>query len=572
MLFRRKFHWKQEHQNQSIPSENRGEWLLRVGLILLCLLLVAAVTANYLHWRDHRDQLLTVLAAARVDEFNTVASQRIQYETGVHHAQTLAARALVHQVMNFDTDSEGSPELSEQEQVRGLETAERLAKSALLAQPNDWQAAMLLGASRYLIWSIHQDRRLFNKASSWEAPLKWAVETADGKVQPRRLLAAAYLETWWALSAQKKEFARDLLATTFRHDEQAFIHLAPLWLKAARSQEDAFSLIPKTPFAWSVLRSHYRRAEDWPSVARVYQRQLLALEHRLETNLEEAKERLRLGDIDGGRTLCLAILSAAPAQARFASVVGRALELYPPGLHRLRSTAPLADWMHFVLTLDLQGRQILPPSAVNRLSDLLEDLKPPQYFHAALFGNDVWRLREAENRPRPTRSWTPFLLAQARRQLAAGNLDAAADSLHRIDPISKRLLLYTHLHHQLLTANDDTNDTDANDDTDSAASERALAPFYRLHWSALEWRGGSRRSHLFFLPAAKSSGLRIEIVLAPDQGGVVEFLLDGALIDIREAQRRRSLIVETPIAAGLHLLEMRSLAGEQISAGMVALL
>jgi len=554
------------------PEGNRGAGLLRGALIALCLLLTAAVVANYLDWRDHRDQLLEILASARVDEFNETAIRRLQYETGVHHAQTLAARALVHQVMNFESTSKDLPRLSQQEQVRGLETAERLARSALLTQPNDWQAAMLLGASRYLVWSIRQDRRLFNKATAWEAPLRLAVEAAAGKVQPRRLLAAAYLETWWALSAQKKEFAKDLLTTAFRHDQQAFIHLAPLWLKAASSQEEAFALIPDTPFAWQVVGSHYRRAKDWPSVARVHRRGLLALERTLEGSLEEATRRLALGDIEGGRRLCLAVLTSAPPQARFASLATRALELYPPGLHRLRSTEPLAHWMRFTLNLDLQGREILPPAAVNRLSDLLEGLKQPLRSHAALLGGDIWRLREAKSRLQSTSAWTPFLLSQARRQLDAGHLDAANDSLDRVDLLSKTRLLFTSLHHRLAAAEIAAKTEDETADAVLTEAEKDLAPFYLRSWSAPHWRGDSLRSHLFFLPAAGSHGLRIGIITAPDRGGVVEFLLDGTLVDVRAVRRKHSYVVRMPISAGIHLLEMRSLAREQISAGPVELL
>lgn len=540
------------------------ERLLRGGLIILCLVLATALVVHYLFWRDHRDQLLAILASARVDKFNETAIRRIQYEGSVHHAQTLAARALVHQVMNFDRDGEDLTELSTQDQIRGLERAEELARSALLAQPNDWQAAMLLGASRYLAWSIRQDRRLFNKSFAWEDPLLRAVEATPGKVQPRRLLAAAYLETWWALSPQKKVFAKDLLATAFKQDEQAFIRLAPLWLKVASSQQEAFSLIPETPFAWRVLAGHYRQSADWSSVAQVHPRYLLALEQSLEGKLEEAAQRLALGDRPGGRTLCLEVLTGAPPQVQFASLAARALELYPPGLHRLRSADALEDWMRFVLTVDLEGGEILPPSAVNRLSDLFEDLEAPLYFHAALLGHDHQRLREAKNRIHQARAWAPFLLAQARRQLAAGNFQAAEDSLERVDPISKRLLLSTHLRARLAAA--------AGEPAARAEAEKALAPFYRRQWPALDWRGNSRRSHLFFLPAAESTGLRVEIATAPDRGGVVEFLLDGALVDVQAVRRKRSYVVKVPLTVEIHLLEMRSLFQEQISVGTMELL
>ena len=556
---------QEQPQTTSPRQTSLREHVLRAVLIVLCLLSTTAVVKSYQSWHEPQGRLLGILQDARVDEFNGAAIQRLQYEGTTHHAQTLTARALVHQIMNFDIESTGQPRLPIEEQLRNLETAEELARSSLAAQPNNWQAAMLLGASRYLQWSIGRDGRLFNDSAAWEEPLRRAVDIAEGKVEPRRLLVAAYLETWWALSPEKKNFARDLLAAVFRQDQAALMRLASLWLEAAGSQDEAFALIPETPFAWQVLRGHYSRGEDWTSVARVHRRWLDALQGHLTDQLEEAERRLRLGDLSGGRTLCLEVLAQAPPMRRFAPLVVEALELYPPGPHGFRSTEPLAHWLHFALRLDLlDGERLMPPAAINRLTDLVDDLEPNIRFHAALLGNDQRRLQDVSRSIQPVRAWAPFLLARARRQFAAQDPDAAMASLDQVDPLSKRQLPYAHLRHRLATTNPDS--------AVRSTAEQTLAPFRRRHWSALDWTGDSHIAQLFFLPARESDGLRISIVMAPDQGGVLEILLDGILIDVRAVRKKRRYEVEVPITAGLHLLETRSLGQQRILPGPVELL
>jgi hypothetical protein len=531
-------------------------------LLFATVLLALASLLHFLRWKENRDTLLQLLETVEPAELRASAISKIRYEHDRHHARILAARALVNGVLQL------APELRTAESGlarKHLAEAEKLSTEALRAQPNSWQAAMLVGTARYLAWSIDRDRRLVEQAAAWEEPLRWAVESTGGKAEPRRLLAAAYLETWWALSPDKRRQARELLAEVFRQDERAYRQLVLQWFEAAGSRNEGFELIPPNPSAWAHLHSIFRQAKDWPAVAAVRWRHLDALEQDLDLRLAETERRFALGDIEGGRNLCLEILAASPPQERFAPFVERALALYRPGLNRLPSTAPLGAWMHFLLRLDLVEQEpLLSQGALNRLNDLLDNLEPPGRLHAALLGQDVPRLREIHRFVESTRVWTPFLLAQARLRLQAERPAEARAILEQAAPISKTELPWIRLRARVAAEEDDPEQ--------AAVAEEALARHRKTAWNALDWSTGDGPSSLYLLPERAGSGLRIWLADGPVQGGVLELLWDGQLIAVRTVAPSDRLDLDFPVTPEMHLLEIRSLAGERALPGSVQLL
>ena len=530
--------------------------------LLVATLVALATLLHFLRWKDNRDTLLQLLETVEPAELRESATSQIRYELDRHHARILAARALVNGVLQLD------PALRTAENGlarKHLQEAETLAAEALRTQPNSWQAAMLLGTARYLAWSIDRDRRLMEQAHAWEEPLRWAVESTGGKAEPRRLLAAAYLETWWALAPNKREQARELFAEVFRQDERAYNQLVLRWLQAAESLEEGFELIPPTPKAWAYLHSVFRQAKDWRTVATVRWRHLEALEQDLESRLEEAHQRFALGDIEGGRNLCLEILAAAPPHERFAPFVERTLALYRPGLNRLPTNTPLEAWMHFLLRLDLAEREpLLPASTLNRLNDLLDDLKTPKRLHAALMGQDAPRLREVDRLFEPVRAWTPFLIARARLQLEAKRPTEARATLEQATPISKTELPWIHLYSRVTAAETDPEQ--------AIRAQEALDRHRKNSWTALDWTTDDGPASLYLLPERAGSGLRIWLADGPAGGGVLELLWDGQLIAVRPVDPGDRLDLDFPITPELHLLEIRSLAGERTVPGSVQLL
>lgn len=348
----------------------RAHVLLRAALVVACLLLTFQSLASLAHWRASSSELRQLFAAREGDDAAAIR-RRLAFEPSAHHAQLVAARTLVYDVLA----SGGGDSKSAAAAVAGLPRARALALEVLRQQPNSWQASMLLGAATYLEWSLGSDRRLYSEADRWEEPLLKARREAGGKPEPRRFLAAAYLEVWPALDAERKTFASELLEETFRLDASAFRRLAPVWMEVAGNRDQALELIPDRSEAWTRLESGFARSRDWEGFCIARRRFREALESELERDLEEARQRLRLGDFREGREMCLSVVVRAPRNGRFAHLVTQALELYPPGLHGLQAKEPLEEWLSWALELHAVSVNPIPPRALGRLADAIGDRK-----------------------------------------------------------------------------------------------------------------------------------------------------------------------------------------------------
>ncbi len=551
-----------------------------VALLGLCAALAVSLIANYLSWAGNREQLQGLLVDTGVADFNETAVRGVSRERTAHHAQLLTARALVHEVMSVDVDANGEPVRSVEEQVLGLQEARELSRQALRAQPNSWQASMLLGASRYLEWSLTRDRRLFESSSAWEEPLRQAVEVTGGKAEPRRMLAAAYLETWWALSPAKKQEAKSLLRDLFEQDQRSFTSLSPRWLQVARKPgsrgfEEAFEIIPDQPTAWAHLRTLFRRQPDWRAFVEAHQRWLESLRTRFRRDLDEARERLRLGDFEQSRTLCIGVLRRAPRQLDFVPLVVEALEIFPPGLRGLSSNTQLQGWLRWSLELDGLGIPTLTPQTVKRIADAAGDLAPAEEAQVALMGNDPLALELFERRARAELQWRRFLLRRARQLTEAGALEAAAERLSNVDRLATLEAPYW-LHRQELAravrAAPDSSDEERSEaaaQLEEAASE--LAKLASEEWTALMWKGTETESSLQLFPGRSAPGLELVIAKAPATGEVVDILWDGARITTVPVAQGQTLRLEIPVEPKMHLLEVRSVSGSSVLPGEVRL-
>ena len=242
----------------STSSENpqgsrRRRWVPMLA-ILVCLGLVSWNVYELLSWSKQRDQLIQVLVDLGLEEFNQTAIRRISRERSPHHSKLIVSRTIVHQVMSPDLDDRGMPIIGTERRLEALDQAEDLARQALEEESESWQASMLIGASIYLRRSLAADRRLVTAAADWEVPLRRAVDAAASKTEPRRILAAAYLETWPYLSAEKKALTRELLTHVFRNDERALRRLAPLWLQLADNEDEAMSVVPDNAKSWQFIK------------------------------------------------------------------------------------------------------------------------------------------------------------------------------------------------------------------------------------------------------------------------------------------------------------------------------
>ena len=572
-------------ETQSDPWRDR---LLRAALFALCLLLSAEALAIVSRWRANRDMLSEILSRSANEDVSqapsgepteivrtptagetgdktddiTAAIRRVAFERTPHHAKLTVARTLVYQAMTAGDG--GSPEAGEH-----LPVARELALEVLSQQPNSWQALMFQGAATYLEWSLRSDRRLYTAAAQWEQPLLAAMEQARGQPEPRRFLAAAYLETWPALSEAKKALALELLKALFREDAGSFDRLGPVWLEVAGDLESALAVIPDQASPWRTLEASFAQKREWDLFSMARRRYLKALRRQLSEELEEAAERLRLGDLGGARQMCLAVVVNAPRDGTFADLVSRALELYPPGLHGRRMKDTLKSWLHWALELDAIGKEPFSPRAIRRLTDAIGELDPPTGALAALIADDALHVERYKKLADTTqrKEWAPFLIAETGWLIERQNpedLEAAVRALGDVHRSARASAAYWSARRQLARATGDLSDL--------ATADQRLAELRSDQWRVSDWRWQGRQATLKLHAAGRGTGLELTIARTPPRGAVAELIWDGSSIAMRPVKSRQTIELAVDVTPGPHLLELRSLAGGEIEPGEVRLL
>lgn len=544
--------------------------------------LATTLIVDYLRWWRERESLETHLIAAGPAIPDEGPSIRVQRERTSLHAATVAARALLNGASRLDA----SGMVPVDERLRMLDEAEELVRGVLRRHPANWEASMLLGTTIYVRRVLTADRRLITEANDWQLPFDHAIAMAPGKVEPRRNLVSFYLETWPYLSAEKQQSARELLTSVFEREPDSLQRLAPSWLQLEGSRDQALDVFPDRPATWRFLRHHLATRREWPAVIRTHRRWLDALEHHLALDLDEAELRIARGDLVGGRKLCLEVLISAPTERRFAPLVERALAVQPPGIQGLGSTAPLQEWLGFVLRHDflhlsvgpaevggeventLAASPLLSPRALRRLFDGAGSLDAPMAAHVALLAEDGYTLGRLTDSlpPRATSEWGDFLAAWARRHLSEEEPERSLATLDRASALSGTSLPVLLVRHRALQA------IDGVDEAEIARSAEALAEQRRSHWSAFDWQHEGGRSWLRLVPAEPAWGLRIELVEVDPGGDVVDVLWDGERLTSRQVRAGESLEIEVEVDSRLHVLEVRSIRRMPVAPGRLELI
>lgn len=539
--------------------------LTRYALATVCLVLTFVSLTTFFSEERRRGELIDVLNEAGLAD----TAERVRYERTVHHAEVLTARGLLHTVL--DARDEASATSGADSTIRGtaadrLPRVAELARRVLVAQPNSWEGAMLLGSAIYLERSILRDPQLYTAYPDWEAPLEKALREAPSKAEPRRFLAGAYLEVWPALSPEKKAAATSLLRRAFASDPLAFSTLLPTWLDLSSDQEETFAVIPDKSKAWSTLERHFAKAKDWPTFCRAHGRRLEALLMENEQNLSEAEQRLRLGELYHSRSLLLQIVATSPLDPRFAPTVSRALELYPPGLHGLASTEPLRNWLRWAMDLHLYGKNPLPNQVTSRLSAAAGELEPHEKALAALIGGEVHHAEQQEILVDSLKqeNWGPYLIAKARWYLSRGQTGEAAAILKMADNATRRSPIYILARQEVARAQGNL--------VELATAEHALDELRSRQWSATQWRWRGYQASLALLPKGPAAGIRLALNKVPDDGAVVEIDWDGKALAFEPITEDGELELRFPIDDNLHVLELRMVAGIQLYPGRVHLL
>ncbi|MCG8457126.1 MAG: hypothetical protein MI919_12670, partial [Holophagales bacterium] len=523
-------------------------WPARLGAgIAVALALLSLFAAT--DWAHNRQELLDLLGSSGVTTAHPHVARNASREPTPHQARLLAARALVYHVISLHSLDTSA---AEREAVAGqLPEAATLARRALEQQPNSWQAAMILGMATYLERSLSRDRRLYTASRAWEAPLEKAVRDGAGYPEPRRLLASVYLESWHALSAEKRELTKGLLKQVFEDDLRAFEALAPAWLGLGLDTEVTFSVLPDVPGLWESVKRACADAEQWQRYRLAHARYLDALKKSLEARRAEAVERLRLGDFFRARSRMLEVIVKAPPSGRFAPLVTQALETYPPGLHGLSATDLLEEWLDWALELDRVGVRLLSPVAVARLLDAVGEIDAPKAAAVALLAEDRYQAERFAKLAQPLTmvSWSPYLLARSKALLEAGDLEGTRNVLSMVSATERDDVPFLLLRARVADALGDV--------AAGAIAEEKLEAERRRSWTALDWRWRRGRPVLELLADGAAGGFEVEIVSGHRPGAVVEIGVDGQAVDLRVVHPGERVRVRAPIEAGPHQITVR---------------
>jgi hypothetical protein len=569
---------------------------IAVAAVALALALVPIVRQRDLGTRQ--EQMSAWLAASGVQP-----PREIEHEPDPGRVDLRAARASLAAELDPARRSDLPPAVEARQRAEDsarLAATARLAGNALAERPAAWEAAMVMGAATYLSWSQVHDARLFTAAPAWERPLETAIALAPGRGDAARLLAGAYLELWPVLSPAKRERERRLLAGVFA-DPTAFASLIGPWLVTAATRDEAFAAVPRTPGAWMKLQQIYAQQADWQGFCAARERWDLALQGSLTDRLAAAEEHRAASD---ARDLFLEVATEARAGRRYLGLLGRALEDCPPGSVD-HHTAEILE-RHLVWSLERcrLDRCPLSPRAMRRLAGFCRDLDPRIDAMAALITGDLPRAEVLERTYATewSEDWAAYRLLKAKllaergdrregNERAAGNEGAdrgartdRADRNERADRNDRNdqgraqeiaaALAGIPKSWQERPSYWQVRAAAAREAADAAAetvAARELARLAAREWPATAWHFHDGLPRLELLAAAGASGLDLVIDEAPPRGAAAEVRLDESILGTFPVTAGTALALRTPIAPGLHLLEIETVAGGAVLPGAVRL-
>jgi hypothetical protein len=441
-----------------------------------------------------------------------------------------------------------------------LDTAVTMAGGVMARRPASWEAAMLLGAARYLRLSQTGDRRLFSEQRLWEEPLRAAGRLAPGEEEPQRTLTLAYLEAWPALDTVRRAEAKEVLRHGF-HDAATFRRGAEAWLAVAGSRDAAFALVPERTEQWDTLLGIFAGRGDWEDFLAARRGYGRAADLELAAGLEELEARRRGGDLAGARGLALQLIGATPRERGYAARMEKVLGLLPPGPSG--RGAAFHEWLERAETGFVLDRPLLDAATVGRLRAGSSALPPAEDALAALAAGELAEAEAIERRAGGTNLevWGPYCVAKARVLTRRGEFDGARRILLVADRWWARSPVGLEVAVGLAAA---SGDAPAAED----ARER-LAAATADGWPATDWVWREGVPELMLRTGETAEGFEVAVDRAPAGGAVVQVLLDLGVVAEAAARAGGTVEVGTPVEAGTHLLEVRVLRGGRVYPGAV---
>ena len=538
--------------DRSHPPAPTRHTLLRLAFAAVSLALVMIAVKDYRSYRGQRQEVLLQAASAGL-EWDTHLMERLRREPAGEHARLRLARALVSDSL--------SPERSEGRLER-LELARRLSHSGLRELPASWEAPMLLGAATYLDWSLRRDGRLFREAAAWQDPLLHSLEAAPGQNEPTFFLALAYLELWPALSPEKRDLARGLVAKAMAEPPQ-FERLLEPWTSRAASREELLAAVPKSSQALRRVQAFFAQRQDWDGVRETVGLLSAARAAEAAQALAEGELRLDGRDLRGARHLLFTAASLASPGRASEALVTRALTLAPAGGFNPHYARGMGKHLDRALEIFAAGEAPFDALVMGRLALAAGELPPPKAALAALAAGDLPEAERLERRweaPPWNEEWSLFRILRARELLRRGNDKAAAATLDLVSQSWRIYPVYWQTELALAKA--------IGDPGRRTRAQQALAALSRCSLGPRDWVRNDKRFRALWFCDQTTEGLAFEVVKAPLTGAVVMLRLDGDPYGPFVATPGGTLRTESVAEGGrLHVLELESLAGGAVVPG-----
>ncbi len=541
-----------------VTSDNRWKRALAPTVVAVALLFSVLAVAEYRSWAGVQARLTKTIESAGTAARSPGAAADIWREPDPAGAELRAARLVLADELDraWQTRPQGV-DASQSQGVRAARLAEieKTARRNLASRPSSWQAAMILGAARYLTSARGGRRGTESQAAGWQAPLELARELGPGRPEPTRFLAAAALSQWQRLGAAGRDRATELIRQALEDPVTLELLLEP-WMRRAPSEAVALGAIPDRPQAWDRLEDLYARTEDWERFAATRPRREDAQRRELERRLAGANERLAGGDTRGGRSLLLAVLDDTAPGRRHVPILERAMELLPAGPVGEWRSRRLRAWLDWARERCLLDECALSASTVERIAGVAGLAELHDRAVVALMAGRIDRARRLATQGGSTLlpEWGPYLLLQADLHRRAGEIERARATLRRVHASWHGTLAYR-------------NAVDAlQEPAPTKGSESTLA----AEWSGEQWRRNGDTYRLELMSARTCDGLRVE-ASTTGRGSAVELRWDGESLDwfaVQPATRRR---LELPVEPGAHVLELVTIAGERTVPDRVAL-
>lgn len=376
-----------------------------------------------------------------------------------------------------------------------------------------------------------------------------AVARSRGGSMAEQSLAAAYLEVYPALSAERRPQVAQVLRNSFA-DLDFRRRQIQRWLNVAGSLENAEQLLPGDAETLAALAGAAWSRSDTAAAVDYWARQRRQLRNELAGTLDLAIRRP--GELQNTPANTFAwIVSRSAVDQEFVPLVQEALARLPARTTEdPQVTAAAVRWLAWAQPLCLLFTCPLDPASFEKLAALAAPrVNTETAAFAALAAGDRPRAEKLakDTGALVTEAWSTYVLFAARKHLEANEPGKAALLLNRVHPGAQQRPVWVTLQRR----------------TGQPERPETAAILRQESWGPASWRRVAEWTLLELAVGRRASGLRVELAEPAKTDLFLGLEWDGRRLDpIVVRSGARSFRVPVDVAPGLHALRLWAQAGK----------